>query len=132
MLIEVMFYHICWVAALYTALTVLRAPNAWGFDTKTGTINSLKEYEPKVGANLSNQFEWPLFFYVCALLSIVLNINDTVFNVLAWCFIVGRLIHSGVHILTNNIRFRGAVFTINFVAVLLMWVRLYWLVQSNA
>jgi len=36
-------------------------------------------------------------------------------------FIVGRLIHSAVQVLTGNIRLRGLVFTINFVSVLAMW-----------
>jgi hypothetical protein len=40
---------------------------------------------------------------------------------LAWVFILGRVIHSGVQILTDNVRLRGLVFTINFLAVLAMW-----------
>ncbi|GAB4193554.1 MAG: hypothetical protein Tsb002_24130 [Wenzhouxiangellaceae bacterium] len=43
---------------------------------------------------------------------------------LAWIFVVGRFLHSGVQILTTNIRLRGMVFTINFLAVLAMWVML--------
>ena len=36
----------------------------------------------------------------------------------------GRVMHSGVQVLTANVRLRGVVFTINFLAVLAMWVRL--------
>jgi hypothetical protein len=47
---------------------------------------------------------------------------------LAWLFVIGRVVHSGVQILSANIRLRGLVFTINFLAVLLMWT---WLVIKH-
>jgi hypothetical protein len=40
---------------------------------------------------------------------------------LAWVFVGGRLLHSYVQITTTNIRLRGLVFTVNFVAVLGLW-----------
>ena len=125
MIIDAMFVHVCWVAMLYVALTILRAPVAWGIDTKSGFIRRISIYEPKVSANLSNQFEWPLFFYGCGILSIGFGIKDNYLIMLAWLFIFGRIIHSFVHVFTNNIRLRGVVFTINFMAVFLMWLRLY-------
>lgn len=36
------------------------------------------------------------------------------------------LAHTGVHVLTRNVRLRGLVFTINFLAVLGMWASLAW------
>jgi len=39
----------------------------------------------------------------------------------AWIFVGGRLLHSFVQILTTNIRLRGLVFTVNFLAVLVLW-----------
>ena len=41
--------------------------------------------------------------------------------VLAWIFVGGRLLHSAVQILTGNIRLRGLVFMVNFLAVLGLW-----------
>lgn len=119
-----MFAHVCWTFLLYVVLTILRAPQAWNLDTKSGKIKSLAAYEPKVSDNLSNQFEWPLLFYTCSLMIIVLDAVDFYHLLFAVVFIGGRFIHSFVHIMTNNIRLRGAVFTINFLAVFLMWVRL--------
>ena len=119
-----MFFHVCWVVLLYVALTILRAPKAWGIDTGSGSIGKLSAYEPKVSANLSNQFEWPLLFYACCILVFTAGVSDIYQNILAGVFVVGRFIHSFVHIFTNNIRLRGAVFTVNFLAVFLMWLRL--------
>lgn len=123
-LMYIMFVHVCWTFILYVALTVLRAPKAWNLDTKTGKVNSLAVYEPKVSDNLSNQFEWPLLFYVCCILIILFDVFDFYQLLFASLFIGGRFLHSLIHILTNNIRLRGAVFTINFISVFLMWLRL--------
>ncbi len=125
LLLYAMFFHVCWMALLYVALTVLRAPSIWGLDTASGTIRKWSVLEPRVSANLSNQFEWPLLFYVCCLL--IINGGGIANNaqiILAWIFVAGRIIHSLVQIFTNNIRLRGAVFTINFLAVFFMWITL--------
>lgn len=125
LLLYAMFFHVCWMALLYIALTVLRAPAIWGVDTRTGAVRRWSAMEPRVSANLSNQFEWPLLFYTCCLLLMVRGeAADSVQLLLAWIFVAGRVVHSLVQIFTGNIRLRGAVFTINFLAVLLMWVRL--------
>jgi hypothetical protein len=42
--------------------------------------------------------------------------------VLAWIFVLGRILHSAVQIFITNVRLRGAVFTVNFLAVLGLWV----------
>lgn len=121
LLLYPMLAHVLWVAFLYVLLTLVRAPAVWGF------IQSKKEswadVEPRISANLSNQFEWPLSFYAICL---VLMVEDELFSpiqlLLAWIFIAGRVMHSFVQILTRNVRFRGVVFTVNFVAVLVMWL----------
>ncbi len=120
-LIYPMLAHLSWVVMLYVALTVVRAPAVWGIGRKIGSEAELDRLEQKVSANLSNQFEWPLLFYVICVLLLLDPPVAAVQVWLAWLFFVGRIIHSGVQIFTVNIRLRGVIFTINFVAVLLMW-----------
>ena len=118
-----MLIHIGLATLLYTLLTVARAPTVWGLGAKKDGTNPWKEIEPKISANLENQFEWPLFFYIACVLLIIQGKTISPVQIgLAWVFIGGRLLHSYVHILTNNIRLRGVVFTVNFVAVLGMWL----------
>lgn len=57
-----MLAHMLWVVALYALLTIVRAPLVWGIGTKTDGSNPLSDIEPRVSANLTNQFEGPLFF----------------------------------------------------------------------
>ncbi|WP_218572355.1 MAPEG family protein [Pseudomonas sp. SCB32] len=114
--------HIALTAFLYVLLTVARAPKVWGIGKRPDGSNPWAAVEPRISANLSNQFEWPLFFYAACLLLIQSQLAANAAVWLAWIFILGRLAHSGVQILTTNVRLRGLVFTINFLATLGIWV----------
>lgn len=119
-LIVPMVAHVALAAFLYVLLTIVRAPAVWGIGRRPDGSNPCAVLEPRISANLSNQFEWPLFFHVACLLLLQSQTSPAVV-VLAWLFVVGRILHSGVQILTRNVRLRGAVFTVNFLAVLGLW-----------
>lgn len=122
MLLFPMLSHIAWTGLLYVLLTAARAPSVWKIGAREDGINPWARLEPRISANLSNQFEWPIFFYVaCAILVSNEELYNPAYLSLAWMFIAGRVLHSLIQILTSNIRLRGLVFTINFVAVLSMW-----------
>lgn len=112
--------HVLLVALLYVLLTIARAPAVWGVGRRPDGSNPLADIEPRISANLSNQFEWPLFFHVACLALLQFPLSRDA-PVLAWIFVLGRLLHSVVQILVPDIRLRGVVFTINFVAVLGLW-----------
>lgn len=120
-LILPMATHVGLTAFLYALLTVARAPAVWGLGRRPDGSNPWAKFEPRVSANLSNQFQWPVFFYVVCLLLIAQPMQGTLPLWLAWIFVAGRFAHSYVQIFTANIRLRGVVFTINFAAVLGMW-----------
>lgn len=119
-LIVPMAAHVALAAFLYVMLTVVRAPAIWGIGRRPDGSNPWATIEPRISANLSNQFEWPLFFHAACLVLIGSDAGPLSI-VLAWTFVAGRVLHSLVQVLTGNIRLRGAVFTINFVAVLGLW-----------
>ena len=122
LLLYPMSFHLVWCCLLYLLLTLLRAPSVWGLYKNSQIVAVSKEIEPRVSANLSNQFEWPVFFHAACI--ITLNTSEffsRALLILAWCFIFGRVIHSVVQIGMSNIRLRGMVFCINFLSVLLMW-----------
>jgi len=119
-LIVPMAAHVALAAGLYVLLTVARAPAIWGIGRKPDGSNPWADVEPRIGANLSNQFEWPLFFHAACLILLQFPYNKTAL-VLAWVFVAGRVLHSAVQILTRNVRLRGVVFTVNFLAVLGLW-----------
>ncbi|MGQ4584273.1 MAPEG family protein [Lysobacter sp. F60174L2] len=114
--------HVALAALLYALLTVARAPKVWGIGQRADGSNPWAAIEPRISANLSNQFEWPVFFYAACVLLVQSQLESTAAVALAWVFVVGRWAHSCVQIFTTNIRLRGLVFTINFLATLGLWV----------
>jgi len=121
-LIIPMAAHVLLTFLLYALLTVARAPKIWGIGQRPDGSNPWAGVEPRISANLSNQFEWPLFFYSACLLLIYWRSDNATSVSLAWIFIGGRLLHTYVQICTTNIRLRGLAFTINFLAVVGLWL----------
>nr|AAK28607.1 hypothetical protein [uncultured bacterium] len=120
-LILPMAAHVALTALLYVLLTVARAPKVWGIGQRQDGSSPWAAVEPRISANLSNQFEWPLFFYAACLLLIQTQFESSLAVLLAWVFIGGRIVHSYIQICTTNVRVRGLVFTINFLATLGLW-----------
>ena len=120
-LILPMAAHVAFTALLYALLTVARAPKVWGIGQRQDGSNPWAAVEPRISANLSNQFEWPLFFYAACLLLIQTQVENSSAVFLAWVFIGGRVVHSYIQISTTNVRVRGLAFTINFLATLGLW-----------
>ena len=115
-----MLAHVGWVFVLYAWLTYARARAV-----KSGQIEYscfvLGRDEPlevaRITRNLANQFELPLIFYALVVLLVALG-QVTLFDVVAaWVFGAGRVAHTLVQTLTDNVPLRGQVFTINFLAV---------------
>ncbi|WP_423836687.1 MAPEG family protein [Stutzerimonas stutzeri] len=124
--------HIALTSFLYVLLTIARAPKVWGIGKKADGSNPWAVVEPRISANLSNQFEWPVFFYAACILLIQNQSALAAAAWLAWIFILGRVVHSCVQILTTNVRLRGLVFTINFLATLGLWIVVIFTLEPSA
>ncbi|MCE3004482.1 MAG: MAPEG family protein [Xanthomonadaceae bacterium] len=119
-LVLAMAAHVALAAMLYVLLTVARAPAVWGIGRRADGSNPFAAFERRISANLSNQFEWPVLFYAACIL-LLPGGPDPAAAALAWTFIAGRVLHSVVQVGTGNVRLRGIVFTVNFLAVLGLW-----------
>jgi hypothetical protein len=120
-----MLAHIGWVFLLYAWLTYARthAVNSGEIDH---SVFVLGREEPlkvaRITRNLANQFELPAIFYALVILLIAVG-KVTMFDVIAaWVFVAGRVIHTLVQTLTDNVPLRGRVFMINFLAVVALAV----------
>jgi hypothetical protein len=115
-----MLAHIGWVFLLYAWLTVERTRAVRRGEVDYSSFEFNRE-EPaavaRIRLNLANQFELPVIFYALALLLIALGKVTVVDVVAAWVFVAGRIIHTLVQTLTNNVPLRGQIFMINFLAV---------------
>lgn len=72
--------------------------------------------------SFSNQFELPVLFYVLTILSIVTHHADFIYWVLAWIFVLFRVLQAFVHVTSNNVRYRGGVYGVGALVLLVMWL----------
>ncbi|GGF84755.1 hypothetical protein GCM10007301_50920 [Azorhizobium oxalatiphilum] len=72
--------------------------------------------------NFRNQFELPVLFYVVTILALVTRKADLIFVVLAWVFVLSRIVHAFVHLTSNEVRLRFPIFLVGFAALVIMWV----------
>jgi hypothetical protein len=70
----------------------------------------------------ANQFELPVLFYVLTILEYVTHLAGIVFVVLAWVFVISRLLHAYVHVTSNVVRLRGALYGVGAFVLIIMWV----------
>lgn len=69
-----------------------------------------------------NQFELPVLFYLVLLLALFTARAGMTLIVLAWLFVVTRLLHAVIHVTTNNLRRRGALHAAGVVILVVMWI----------
>lgn len=94
--------------------------------------NAWPEPVQQVNNNLRNQFELPMLFYVLVLLLLQMGRPGLAAVVLAWAFVVLRLVHAWVHVGRNVVRLRRNVFALGAVAVFgLLLVAAWRLVQAS-
>jgi hypothetical protein len=74
----------------------------------------------KVGNAFHNQLELPVLFYV--VLALTAQALDVVLYVLSWMFVLSRLVHAYIHVTSNRLDRRTAVFLVGAIALAFMWV----------
>lgn len=79
----------------------------------------------KCAANYSNQFELPVLFYAVVAFALIAKGADLIMLVLAWLFVLTRIVHAAIHVGPNKVRWRSPAFAVGFLIVLLMWVKLF-------
>jgi hypothetical protein len=79
----------------------------------------------QIGNAYHNQLELPVLFYVVMLLAMVTKTLDVVIYVLAWMFVLSRLVHAYIHVTSNRLDRRGGLFGLGAIALLLMWVIIF-------
>src|SRR5687768_363948 len=113
-----MLAQIGWTFLLYVWLTVARQRAVKRGEVAYGDFARHEEphHVARISYNLANQFELPVIFYAAVVLLAATRNVTTVDLIAAWVFIAGRVIHTLVQTLTDNVPLRGQVFLINFAA----------------
>jgi hypothetical protein len=68
-----------------------------------------------------NQLELPVLFYVLTIIAWDTRHADYLFVVLAWIFVILRVIQAAIHVTDNNVRQRGLAFIMGAIVLAIMW-----------
>ena len=117
-----MLFQIGWTFLLYAWLTVARTRAIKSGEAEYSGFARGEEphHIERITRNLANQFELPVIFYAVVVLLVATKNVTPIDLVAAWVFVAGRVIHSMVQTLTDNVPLRGQVFLINFAAVVVL------------
>jgi hypothetical protein len=120
-----MLAQIGWTFVLYVWLTIARSRAVARGEVKYSAF-ALGRNEPtdvaRITRNLANQFELPVIFYAMVVLLVVIGRVSTIDVLAAWVFVAGRVIHTLVQTLTDDVPLRGRAFVINFAALVVLVV----------
>jgi hypothetical protein len=72
--------------------------------------------------SFANQFEMPVLFYVLTILALITKQADLLFVVMAWIFVVSRILQAYVHVTSNYVPMRGIWFAVGCATLFIMWV----------
>ena len=76
----------------------------------------------KRAANFRNQFELPVLFYAVVAFALLTKGADLPMVVLAWLFVLTRVIHAAIHVGPNKVRWRTPAYAFGFLIVAIMWI----------
>lgn len=117
--------HVLLIYIVYCVLGRRRYGAVKSGEAKAGQykVHSTEPASSVTGAaNLSNQFELPVLFYVLCLTLHVTNGVNYLTLALMWIFVASRYVHAWVHLTSNNLLLRNRSFVFGAVIILLGWI----------
>jgi hypothetical protein len=76
----------------------------------------------QVANSFQNQLELPMLFYVLVAFILITSTNSLIFVILAWVFVLSRVVHAYIHTGSNDLYARSAALAVGAIALVAMWV----------
>jgi hypothetical protein len=76
----------------------------------------------QVANSFHNQLELPMLFYVLVAFILITSTNSLIFLLLAWIFVLSRLVHAYIHTGSNDVPSRSVAISVGAIALVVMWV----------
>ena len=125
------FVQVLLTFAVYGLLAVARARAIYTMNRGRGNPDQAlgrvewPEDAIKRAANQRNQFELPVLFYAVTAFALIVAAADFLMVVLAWLFVLTRILHAAIHIGPNKVRWRSPMFALGVLILAIMWVKLF-------
>ena len=88
---------------------------------KTYQGDAEPEAAQKLTRHFSNLFEAPTLYYAACLAGLTMHVTDLAFLIMAWAYVVARLIHAYIHLGKNKIYPRIYAYFSSWIILLVMW-----------
>lgn len=117
---------VTFVVAIYLLCARISAVKQRQISVRYFQLNTSDKEPPphlvRAERHYSNLFEVPLLFYVTCIVAMVLQFQNDLLVILAWIFVVSRILHAFIHLTYNKVLHRMAVFLFGTFCVLAMWI----------
>ena len=91
---------------------------------KTMNLTGANEQVIATSRNFDNQFQMPMLYLFSVLFTLQLGLADLVYVIMGAFFVLLRVVHTVVHIGSNNVRLRFNVFLLGCLMLWCIWLRL--------
>ncbi len=115
------FVVMVWVAVARTAHMKKHPPEAGDFATGEAAMRYFQPVEMPAN-NLRNLFEAPVLFYALIPLLLVTHQADHLQVLLAWIYVLLRIIHSIGHVVLHKVSVRAPAFWVSVIVLMAMWI----------
>jgi hypothetical protein len=75
----------------------------------------------QVANSYANQFEMPVLFYAVVAFAMIVRQADLIFVVLAWLYVLARIVHAYIHTTSNHVPTRRNAFAASVFILIVMW-----------
>ncbi len=82
------------------------------------------EQAAKASRHFSNLFEAPTLFYAACLVAMITHDGGVVALVLAWAYVLARVIHAVIHLGANRLRRRINAYFFGWLVLLALWIQI--------
>lgn len=102
-----------------------------GIKSQKLRFSYFKDYQPNVPVpelmrvrdrHFENQFQMPILFFISCLTYLSLNLITAASAYLVWAFIATRLIHSFIHLGSNNVQHRLYAYAPGLLLIMAIWI----------
>ena len=119
--VEVALTFVLWFWMAYYRVTLVRGGEVQPRDVALRQPN-WPPHVLQIHNAAHNQIETPMLFYALAILAIITRQVDMAFVMLAWIYVVFRLLHAYIHVTSNRVSVRGPLFGVSLLVLFIMWV----------
>lgn len=117
---------ILWIFVVLVIMFLRRKAAFEGKQVRMADVAVSNERYPEparlAAANFANQFETPVIFFALILLAIEVAATHYLMAALAWLYVATRVVHTLVHIGSNDLRLRASIFAVGVAILFGMWL----------